>query len=219
MDLRFQNPCSFILGGASQSGKTTLTLNILRDIDNLFVEPRCKQNIIFYYHQWQPSYESFKKENIVKEWVNKLPTQDEVIEKTMAYTETGGSVIVIDDFAQDLNKDIVNIFSVLVHHTKTVVFLLVQNIFVKVPAFRDISLNATYIILFKNPRDGSQIMSLARQISPRNTRYILDAYRDTTKKAYSYLLFDLHQSTPDIIRVRNKILRSEWPVEAFFPNI
>jgi hypothetical protein len=216
-DLRFKNPSSFLLAGGSQSGKTTLTMNILRNIDRLFEDPRCKQNIIFYYHQWQHSYESFKKENIVKEWINKLPTQDDVLEKTLLYKDKGGSIIVIDDFAQEVTRDTVNIFSILVHHTNTVVFLLTQNIFPKNPVFRDISLNASYVIVFKNPRDSLQIVSFAKQFSPGNNKFVVDSYADATKRPYSYLLFDLHQTTPNILRLRSNIIPSEGePMKIYF---
>jgi len=217
-DLRFKNPSSFVLAGVTQSGKTSLTLNILRNIDYLFEKPECKQNILFYYHQWQPLYERFKQENIVSEWINALPTEEDVIEKTLVYKDRGGSVIVIDDFAQELNKDIVNIFSILTHHTNSVVFLLTQNLFSKNRAFRDISLNSNYIILFKNPRDQSCIVHFARQFSPGNNAYILEAYKDATKNAYSYLLFDLHQSTDDDLRVRSNVLPSEFPMCVYKPK-
>ncbi len=211
-DLRFKNPSSFVLGGVSQSGKTTFTLNLLRNIEHLFEDPRCKQNIIYYYKQWQNSYESFKKENIVKEWLNHLPSEDDVKEKTLLFKDRGGSVIVIDDFAQELNKDVANIFSVLTHHTNSVVILLTQNIFSKNPVFRDISLNATFIVLFKNIRDASQVVHLAKQFAPGNNSYVIEAYKDATKNAYSYLLFDLHQSTPDNLRLRSRILPHELPM-------
>jgi hypothetical protein len=211
-DLRFKNPSSFILGGVSQSGKTTFTLNLLRNIDQLFEDPRCKQNIIYFYKQWQESYENFKRENIVREWINHLLTEDDIKEKTLLYKDRGGSVIVVDDFAQELNKDIANIFSIYAHHTNSIVILLTQNIFSKNPVFRDISLNANYIILFKNIRDASQIVHLAKQFAPGNNTYVIEAYKDATKNAYSYLLFDLHQAQFDNLRLRSRILPHELPM-------
>jgi len=211
-DLRFKIPSSFILGGVSQSGKTTFTLNLLRNIEHLFEDPRCKQNIIYFYKEWQNSYEQFKKEGIVKEWINNLPTQDDVKEKTLLYKDRGGSVLIIDDFAQELNKDIANIFSVLTHHTNSVVILLTQNIFSKNKFFRDVSLNATYLILFKNVRDASSIVHLAKQFSPGNNSYVIEAYKDATKNAYSYLLFDLHQAQFDNLRLRSNVLPHELPM-------
>jgi hypothetical protein len=210
-DVRFKNPSSFILAGASQSGKTTFTLNVLRNIDILFEKPSCKENIIYFFNQWQEGFERFKTENIIKEWVEKLPSTEDILEKTVAYRENG-SVIIIDDFAQQLNRDTIDIFTKLCHHTNSVIFLLTQNIFSKNPVFREISLNATYIVMFKNPRDASQIITYARQFAPGRSKYIVDAFTEATRKAYSYLLFDLHQSTPDIIRVRSNVLPHEFPM-------
>ena len=58
-------------------GKTTFAFNLLRNIDTLFRDPRCAQNVIFYYNVWQSSYDKAMKEKLVKEWIHKLPTTDE----------------------------------------------------------------------------------------------------------------------------------------------
>ena len=204
-DIRFRNPSTFILAGASQSGKTTFVLNLLRQAKDLFRDPRCLQNVIYYYKEWQDVYAKFADEHIVFDWVNEVPTASSMREKTLAFKQDGGSIVVIDDFAQELTRDIVTIFSVLAHHTNSVVILLQQNIFSKNPVFREISLNATYIIVFKNPRDSSQITHFAKQFAPGNFKWIVDAYRTCTKKPYTYLLFDSHQSTPDILRLRSDV--------------
>jgi hypothetical protein len=214
-DTRFKNPSAFLLGGVSQSGKTTFAFNILRNIKVLFEDPRCRQNIIYYYNQWQTSFDAFRKENIVKSWVDKLPTADKVKEVTALYKDRGGSVLVIDDFAQELTPDIVDLFSILCHHTNSVVILLTQNIFSKNRVFRDISLNSTYVVLFKNPRDASQITSFARQFAPGKTKYIVEAFKEATSKPYSYMLFDFHQSTPEEIRVRSRVLPHDGPMVAW----
>lgn len=214
---KFKNPSAFLIAGGSQSGKTTLTLQILSDIDVLFEDPTCKQNVIYYYNQWQPSFDKFRKKNIVKEWINKIPTTEEMKRKTLLYTKKGGSIIVIDDFAERINKDTIEIFSILSHHTNTVVFLLTQNLFSKNRNFRDISLNCTYVILFKNPRDGSQIARFASQFRPGkgNSEVIIEAFRDATREPYSYVLFDFHQTTNDKLRIRTKLVPDDFPVTVY----
>ena len=52
------------------------------------------------------------------------------------------------------------------HHSDTSVIYLVQNLFSKNKESRTISLNAQYMIVFKNPRDSSQLANLARQMYP-----------------------------------------------------
>jgi UDP-N-acetyl-D-mannosaminuronic acid transferase (WecB/TagA/CpsF family) len=44
---------------------------------------------------------------------------------------------------------------------------IVQNLFHRGKHHRTISLNAHYMVLFKNQRDVSQIMALAHQMYPR----------------------------------------------------
>lgn len=215
MDLRFKTPSSFLLGGVSQSGKTTFVFNVLRNIDQLFQEPKCKQNVIYFYNHWQNAYDMFKLTNIVTEWVNKLPTKEDIEEKTMLYKDNGGSILVIDDFAETLDKNIAHLFSVLCHHTNSTVFLLTQNIFSKNRSFRDISLNSTYVVLFKNPRDSSQIVNFARQFAPGNTAGIVRAFRQATRYPYSYMFFDFYQLTPAELRVRSRILPHEAPMIAW----
>jgi hypothetical protein len=217
-DLRFKNPSSFILGGASQSGKTTFTFNLLRYVDVLFENPKCKQNIIYYYNQWQDLFENFQHENIVTKWVNKLPTTEDVKEQTWLFKNDGGSILVIDDFAQKLNQDIVDVFSVLCHHTNSVVILLTQNIFSKNKVFRDVSLNSTYGVLFKNARDLSQINYFARQFSPGKNSYIVEAFKKATLRPYSYMLFDFHQATPEHLRVRSNVLPNDGPMKVWLPK-
>jgi len=214
-DLRLKNPSSFILAGSSQCGKTTFTLKLLKNIPKMFQDPRCQQNVLYFYKEWQDSYEKFKDENIVSEWINRLPTVEDVKEKTHHYKENGGSVIVIDDFAQQLNKDIASIFTVLCHHTKSVVILLTQNLFSKNPVFRDISLNATYVVLFKNPRDASQISIYAKQFAPGKNKYVVEAFECATEEPYSYVLFDHHQSSSSLIRMRTNIFPDEAPIRVY----
>lgn len=70
---------------------------------------------------------------------------------------------------------------------------------------RDISLNAHYIIFFKNPRDRAKIKYLARQMYPDNTRFIEEAYVNITETPQGYIQLDLKQSTPDLVRVRTSV--------------
>ena len=215
-DLRFHNPSTFILAGPSQCGKTTFTFNLLRNVAYLFQDSRCGQNVIYYYNQWQNGFNVFAKEKVVTEWINKLPTSDDITDKTMPFTNNGGSIVIIDDFAQQLTKDTIDIFSRLSHHTNSVVILLTQNIFSKNPFFRDISLNSTYIVLFKNPRDASQIATFAKQFAPGDNKYVTEAFVAVTKKPYSYMLYDYHQATPELLRMRTNIFPHETPMMIYF---
>jgi molybdopterin-guanine dinucleotide biosynthesis protein len=214
-DVRFHHPSTFTIAGPSQSGKTTFVWNLLRDAGELFTSAKCLQNVVYFYKEWQEGFTMFEQEDIVKHWVNDLPTIDDFKERTLPFKDVGGSIVIIDDFAQELNKDIATIFTVLSHHTNTTVILLTQNLFSKNPVYRDVSLNSTYIVLFKNPRDLSQISHFARQFQPGNHQYIIEAFKKCTKAPYSYMLFDHHQATSDGLRVRSNIFPKQWPVRVW----
>ena len=215
-DLRLKTPFSYILSGASQSGKTMHVLNFLKYRHVLMDVPT--NNIFYFYSTEQPIFDSFKKSGLVKEWIKELPTIDFLSEKTAPFKDGEGSIIILDDLQQQLNSDISTLFTVLCHANRANVILMCQNLFPKERVFRTISLNGTYFSIFKNPRDSSQILHFAKQFSPEDTDYVVDAFRDATRTQYSYLMFDCHQATPDNLRVRNHFLPHELPIRVYLPK-
>jgi hypothetical protein len=213
-DVRFRCPSTTLVSGPSQSGKTSLVLNILNRGNQYFRDPRCLQNILFYYKEWQPKYGEFDAALKIQ-FINAVPTAAEVREKTAMFQSHGGSLIIIDDLMQDVTQDVSVLFTAQSHHLNITVFLLTQNLFPKNSNFRDISLNATYLILFKNPRDVSQISNFARQYAPGKSKLITDVYRQATAEPHSHILFDNHQHTPDIVRIRSNIIPNDSPMEVW----
>jgi hypothetical protein len=43
------------------------------------------------------------------------------------------------------------------------------------------NLNTHYLVLFKNPRDANQVATLARQMYPSKSKFVLEAFEDATK--------------------------------------
>ena len=72
------------------------------------------------------------------------------------------SMIVVDDLMSETNQLVANIFTKISHHRNVSVLYLTQNMFDKNKYARTISLNAHYLVLFKNPRDAGQFAALAR---------------------------------------------------------
>jgi hypothetical protein len=211
-DPRFRCPSTCVIAGPSQSGKTSLVVNILSNNDNMFQNPKCIQKIIWYYKEWQPLYDKL---NMNINFTNKMPTIDNIKENVQEYSKKGGSIIVLDDFMQTLTPDIGVLFTTLSHHLNINVFLLTQNLFGRNPIYRDISLNSTYIILFKNPRDSSQISNFAKQYAPGKAHIIKLIYKKATTNPHSHLLFDTHQNTPDNLRIRSNILARNEPINVW----
>lgn len=83
------------------------------------------------------------------------------------------------------------------------------TVFHQAKYMRNVSLNAHYLIIMKNPRDKSQIISLARQLYPTNMKFLTEAYNDATINQYSYIKIDLTSSTPDKYRIQARITPEE----------
>jgi hypothetical protein len=76
-----------------------------------------------------------------------------------------------------------------------------------------VSLNAHSIIVFKSPRDGTQIQTLACQMLPGNLTPLLDAFKNATTvtsddsgTARGYLLLDFHPTSCDPLRTPTNVL-------------
>ncbi|XP_054721362.1 uncharacterized protein F54H12.2-like [Uloborus diversus] len=118
------------------------------------------------------------------------------------------SLIVIDDLMNELSCDdrLSCLFTKGSHHRNVSVIFIVQNMFHKGKEMRNISLNAHYIFLFKNPRDRSQIAHLGRQLYPNKSKFFQEVYEDATSRPFSYLLIDLKPDTDESLRLRTGLI-------------
>ena len=96
---------------------------------------------------------------------------------------------------------------------------LVQNLFPKNKESRTISLNSQYMVVFKNPRDASQMSHLARQMYPGRAKFVQEAFRDATSVPYDYLLVDLKQDTPEDMRLRTAIFPDDCVQYVYLPKV
>ena len=71
-----------------------------------------------------------------------------------------------------------NLFTKGSHHRNVSVAFVVQNLFHKNKHIRTISLNAHYVVLFKNPCNASQFASLACQMYLNKSAFTVEAYKD-----------------------------------------
>lgn len=209
-DASLKHPSSIIIAGQSGSGKTYFTRELLRN--RKYFTPKPPKHVIYIYKEWQPLYDEMKKEKLIDHFVSGMPSEDEIKEMMNTYKKNG-SILIFDDLMSDIGKSVENCFTVYSHHLNCTVVLLIQSLFLECKSYKTCSLNAHYIILMKNKRDGASVSFLARQISPYNTRYITEAYLKATRKPYSYLLFDLRQETNDLIRLRSNIF--SFPISIF----
>jgi hypothetical protein len=211
MDLRFRTPFRLIISGPSQCGKSTFVRNLLADRYSLF---DCPTDCVFYFYStWQEIFDQFNNDNLVTSFINHMPTEEEIVQ--LCANRKNGSVVILDDLIFQLNSVVAKLFISLSHAHNINVILLTQNLFLATPIYRTISINTTYLIVFRNPRDASIISSLAKQVAPGNTKFVIESFKDATKRPYSYLMFDFHQATPEILKLRTNILQNEFPIKVY----
>ena len=118
-------------------------------------------------------------------------------------------LIILDDLMDETDQRVASLFTKKSHHKNISVMYIVQNLFHRGKHYRTISRNAHYMVLFKNLTDVSQIMALAHQMYPRRTQFFLEAFARATARPHGYMVIDMKQNTPDILRLRTFIFPGE----------
>jgi hypothetical protein len=116
-------------------------------------------------------------------------------------------LIVPDDVMASSSKDgrITELFTEGSHHRNMSVIAINKNLyFSNDPTQRR---NCQYIILFNNPIDQQQIMTLARKMFPGKSSYLMDKFYDAVDKPYGCLLLNLKPTTPDNMRLLSNVIR------------
>lgn len=204
MDPKWKHPFAAIIAGPSGCGKTQFVLKFLKNLDKLsdtkFVE------VVWYYAEYQQWYSEYR-------WIR----FEEGLPKAN-FPDLRPRLVIIDDLMRESNEKVVDLFTKGCHHKNISVFFITQNLFHQGKGQRDISLNAHYIVYFKNPRDRAQIQHLARQLYPENPKFLQEAYNDATSVPHGYLLIDLKQNTDDNYRYRTNIFPSEGFQQVYVPK-
>ena len=115
----YSHPTSFIVTGATQSGKSSFCKNLLVNKDILF-EPTPKATYLIY-KIWQPIYTEMEKLGLVTKFIHDIPEMDTLIEILSSHTNEGGSILIFDDIGSEIKDHLTNfiqIFTVYSHHLK-----------------------------------------------------------------------------------------------------
>ena len=213
MDVRLQTPFSLLCCGPSGCGKTQWTKKLLENTEKMMTNQ--PDRIIWCYGEYQPAYRELSEQFPQIEFMEGIPS--DVCE---IFDPKVNNMIVIDDLMAEAagDKKITNLFTKGSHHRNLSVIFILQNLFYQGKESRTISLNSHYIVLFKNPRDRSQIIHLAKQMFPGNVKYLQEAYADATSKPYGYLFLDFKTNCPDNMRVRTNVFPQETPHYVYLPK-
>jgi hypothetical protein len=198
LDVYFKRPFCMMVAGPSQCGKTWFTKELLEFCDlRIFPTPK---RIIYCYKEWQNSFDKLKKS------ISNIEFYEGVNEEMLTNINSNDdAIVVLDDLMQECvdNKVILDLFTVSSHHKNISPIFLTQNLYCRGKHSRSISLNTHYLVLFKNPRDRTQVRTLGCQLYPEKFKAFLEAFSLATEKPFGKLIVDLKQETPEELRLRS----------------
>lgn len=191
-----------IVCGPSSCGKTTFIVKLIRSAASMCDQPYEKIYWAYSENNAKPQCLSDMK-NV--EFIKGVP---EAIENN---SKDKYVLLILDDLMNESDSEkISNLFTRGSHHNRISTILVTQNCFARGKFNRNISLNAKYMVIFKNPRDPLQFRYLARQIAPDSSQDLFSLYKEVTERPHSYLFIDLNQATPDLLRFRTDIFEKDF---------
>ena len=198
----FFHPFTANVSGPTFCGKTYFVKTLLQNCMTKISPP--PQKIIWLYKRWQPLYDVIKTTVSPQvEFIQGIPLdldQDSFINPRIR------NLVILDDLMSSSAKDhrVNELFTEGSHHRNMSVIAINQNLFYnKDPTQRR---NCHYLVLFNNPVDQQQVMTLARQMYPGNAKHLMRHFKTATSKPYGYLVIDLKPFTPDHLRMRTDVL-------------
>lgn len=203
VDARLKAPLTLICSGASMSGKSTFTRNLLLNSHRL-VDVPFDYAVVF----------SGSRDQTLKnlatdypiEFVDGLPAEfDNYIDNSRH------GLFVFDDLESKavVSQNLMELFSVKSHHENLSVVLNLQNLFSKGSERISMLRNAGYLCLFRSPLDQSIMWTIARRIDPSKSRSVMTLMSSVLDR-YGYILITGKPHSPKSLRFRTDIFNPHY---------
>ena len=202
-EIKFQTPVRWFCIGPSGAGKTEFLKQLIIFSDDVFLQP--VTNIVYCYATYQQLYDQMKQSCPKINFVEGFPSYVEDDYLSNPYQH---DLLIIDDLVDQVSdsETLRDAYIRNSHHKNYSVITVTQNPFYKSKYLRTCSLQCTGYILFRCLRDQSMIVNLSKQIFPRNSSVLLDAYEQITSKPYKYMYLDFGPQCHPLLRIRGNIL-------------
>ena len=154
MTLKLKHPFTLNVAGPSCCGKSTFVIRLLECREQLY-------DIAFDNIVWCHSENNAPHHLKSVSFVKVIPDFEN--------PENIPTLIMLDDFMDSAySTKVSQLFTKESHNRNISRVLITEKLFHQSPSSRDISSNSRYIVVFKNPRDKTQIVHLVRQVYPEN---------------------------------------------------
>jgi hypothetical protein len=208
LDVRLKENFKLFISGPSRCGKTFFISELLENIETFGKDPA--ETILYIYKVWQSKFDEMK--SVVHAFIE----DNENIIQQIKEVALGQRIFVIfDDLLNSKSlADIATLFTVDARHMNISMAFLTQRMFVNNEHFRQISQNCDYFCVFKNPRNSSEIRTLAHQLTPGSME-LMGIYKEATKNPFSYLLINLTQECDPNVKYLSSVFDENHSLKVY----
>ena len=200
-DIRLKENFKLFIAGPSRCGKTFFVSDLIENIEAFSKQP--PSTIIYVYKVWQTKFDEMR--SIVHMFI---PDNENIVNQLKELAKGQPIFVIFDDLLNSNSlADISNLFTVDGRHMNMSMAFITQRMFVNNEHFRQISQNCDYFCVFKNPRNSSEIRTLAQQLTPGSLD-LVDVYMEATKDPFTYLFINLTQECPPKVKYLSRLF--DW---------
>jgi hypothetical protein len=188
-----------LLCAPTNAGKTKFIGNLLRMRETKFVRP--PDRIVYCYGTEDVPEEL---ESLLAD-VPGIELHHGLVDDLSIFDPSINNLLIIDDlFDTAVDSPIISSAFYKGRHRNISCILTMQYLYYKGKESKVITRNASYCVLFRNPRDLNFVKILGQQMGMG--KVLESAYILATKEPYSYLVCDFRQTTPPDYMLRSNIL-------------
>ena len=207
-DIQLKENFKVFISGPSRCGKTFFVADLLQNLDRFAKQP--PSLVIYIYKVWQWKFDEMK--SLVHVF---MEDDDHIVEKIKQYANGIPILVVFDDMLNSKSlSNLAPLFTVDGRHMNMSLVFLTQRMFVNDEYFRQISQNCDYFFIFKNPRNSSEIRTLAQQVTP-GSLHLIKMYIEATKDPFSYLFINLTQECQPKVKFLSQLFDKDHVVKSF----
>ena len=153
--------------------------------------------------------------NLVTEFVE---DNGNMLEQVKEIGNTDSTFIIFDDLLNSSNLPaIAELYTVYGRHSGLSLAFISQKMFVNNEFFRQISQNSDYFVVFKNPRNFSEIRTLSSQLT-QTSMELVDIFKKATILPYSYLFINLTQECVQQQKYLNNLFKAGGVINSYVVN-
>ena len=218
----FQTPARIIISGASESGKSTLVLNLIIDRANMFSSQfreiyYCIPAMLF------KNKETFI--NKLKEACHDIIICEGLPDFRELAEETSQRLVILDDLSEELGAhvDFKKVINQISHHAKLSIIVINQNFFESKGTCTMVARNMTALILFDHPVDKYHMRNLSLKFFGGKANFVQKCFdhmkQNLPARAHKYICLsaETRSQLPECFNIRSQILSNQVPMFFMHP--